>query len=166
MAPTQTPSVTSNDSELRRASKLGYRRQRSQSPTKKTSTQYRSRNMADVSIFVDHASEPPSDIEEQLKDIFNVSMLEDIGHVSPSHSLSGGSAVHVDIGQLAERYCLKSRQMAKDCAGEGQWKSHLLTGLVEPMQELWLDQVKLSASEKRRFADPALVICLPLWSCV
>ncbi|CAI6226979.1 unnamed protein product [Periconia digitata] len=38
--------------------------------------------------------------------------------------------------------------MAKDCAGEGQWKSCLLSGLVEPIQELWPEIVKLSALEK------------------
>ena len=52
--------------------------------------------------------------------------------------------------------------MAKECAGEGQWKSYLLTGLVEPVQELWPDIVKLSASEKRRFAGSAFGTWLTL----
>ena len=158
MVPIQTPSVTSNDSGLRRASKVGYRRQRSQSPTKKTSTQYRSRNMADASVFVDHFPEPPSDVEDQLKHIFGISMLGDIGNIFPSPNPSGALAIQTAVRELAERYCHKSRQMAKDCAGEGQWKSYLLTGLVEPMQELWPDIVKLSASEKRRSANSTFAI--------
>lgn len=54
IAPPRTPSVTSN--ETCRTSKL-VRRQRSQSPSKRTSPQYRARNMADASIFVDHMPE-------------------------------------------------------------------------------------------------------------
>ncbi|KAF2006573.1 hypothetical protein P154DRAFT_481360 [Amniculicola lignicola CBS 123094] len=145
MVPVQTPSVASNDSGLRRASKLGYRRQRSQSPTKKSSTQYRTRNMADASLFVDHFPEPPLDVEDQLKHIFQVSMSGEIGNSVSSHNFSSAQIVQTTVSELAEKYCHKSRQMAKDCAGEGQWKSSLLAGLVEPMQELWPDIAKLSA---------------------
>lgn len=162
MAPPQTPSITSTDSGQRRASKLSYRRQRSQSPTKKSSTQYRLRNMADASVFVDHFPEPPLDMVDQLKHIFGVSVLEDIGQASSGHNPSGALAVQNKIGELAEKYCHKSRQMAKECAGEGQWKSYLLTGLVEPMQELWPDIIKLSASEKRKFASSAFATYLTL----
>lgn len=162
MVPPQAPSVASNVSGQRRVSKLSYRRQRSQSPSKKSSPQYRSRNMADASVFVDHFPEPPPDVEDQLKQIFEVSMLEDIGKASFGQGLLGRSVVQNGAGELAERYCHKSRQMAKDCTGEGQWKSWLLTGLVEPMQELWPDIVKLSASEKRRFIGFAFVTWLIL----
>jgi hypothetical protein len=110
--------------------------------------------MADASVFVDHSPEPPVDVEDQLKHIFEVSTLEDIGQVSFSHHLSGASAVQNTFKELAEKYCHRSRQMAKDCAGEGQWKSYLLTGLVEPMQELWPETLKLSASEKRKLLVP------------
>lgn len=153
MALPQTPSVTSSDSAQRRVSKLSYRRQRSQSPSKKSSTQYRVRNMADASIFVDHFPKPPSDVEDQLKHIFEVSILEHIGRpCSSHHDLSGVSAVQNKIEELAEKYCHMSRQAAKDCAGEGAWKSHL-SGLVEPMRSLWPEIIALSQSEKRRFAN-------------
>ena len=155
-------SITSNDSSQRRVSKLNYRRQRSQSPTKKTSTQYRSRNMADASIFVDHFPEPPSDVENQIKNIFGVSALENIGQAPSDHSQVSASAIKNDIDEFAKKYCHRSRQMAKDCVGEGQWKSCLLTGLVEPMQELWPEILKMSASEKRRSAISVAVTWLTL----
>jgi len=121
--------------------------------------------MADASVFVDYFPEPPSDVEDQLKHIFGVSMLGDIGTIFSSHDLSSAptiqtTTIQTTARELAEKYCYKSRQMAKDCAGEGQWKSYLLTGLVEPMQELWPDIVKLSASEERGLAHPAFAIRL------
>lgn len=110
--------------------------------------------MADANVFVDHLPEPPSDVEDQLKQIFEVSVLEDIGKVSSSQQpIEAGKH---NLAELAERYCHKSRQMAKDGVGEGQWKSYLLTGLVEPIQELWPDVLKLSVSEKRRYATCSL----------
>lgn len=162
MAPPQTPSVISNESGQRRTSKLNYRRQRSQSPSKKTSPQYRSRNMADASVFIDHFPEPPQDVDDQLKHIFDVSVLEDIGKTSFSCDLYATLAAQNRVGELSERYCHKSRQMAKDCAGEGQWKSCLLSGLVEPIQELWPDVIKISASEKRRCTRSTLAMWLML----
>lgn len=103
--------------------------------------------MADSGIFVDHKPEPPSDVEDQLKQIFGVLELDDIGKMSLNQELHEFPDRR-KIEELAERYCHKSRQMSKDCAGEGQWKSYLLTGLVEPLQDLWPDILKLSASEK------------------
>lgn len=61
------------------------------------------------------------------------------------------------IRELAESYCRKSRQMARECAGEGEWKSCLLSDLMEPIRELWPEIVKLSASEKRRPIRFALI---------
>ena len=49
--------------------------------------------MADVSVFVDHFPEPPLDVADQLKHIFGVSVLEDIGQASSNDDLSGASAV-------------------------------------------------------------------------
>ncbi|KAF2734296.1 hypothetical protein EJ04DRAFT_467030 [Polyplosphaeria fusca] len=146
MAPQQAPSIVSNDSSQRRASKVSYRRQRSQSPTEKSSTQYRSRNIADANVFVDQTPEPPLDVMELLMHIFGVSVLEDIGRASYDHSTSRSLVIQNKTDELAEKYCSKSRQMAKDCAGEGEWKSHLLTGLMEPISELLSETLKLSAS--------------------
>jgi hypothetical protein len=147
MAPPQTPSVTSNESGPRRATKLSYRRQRSQSPNKRTGPQYRTRNMADANIFIDHLPDPPPDVAAQLQHIFQ-GPADDIRRIPLSPR----------VEELAKRYCSKTRQLAKECAGEGQWKSSLLSGLAEPMQELWPDVVKLSAFEKRTFSTTSTVI--------
>lgn len=96
--------------------------------------------MADANIFVDHMPEPPPDVADQLKRVFGVASLEDIGkalHDTPSE-------------MIAERYCRQSRQMARDCAGDREWKSCLLSYLMDPIQELWPEIVKLSASKERR----------------
>lgn len=156
MAPPPTPSVTPNDSRQRRASKLAYRQPRSQSPTKKTTTQYRSRNMADANVFVDHFPDPPADVEDQLKHTFGITLLDDIGQAPLIDDLSNSSAIRSMIAELAVKYCHQSRQMAKDCAGEGEWKGYLLSGLVRPLQALWPNTLKLSASEKRRLAGARL----------
>ena len=89
-------------------------------------------------------------------------MVEDIGQASSSETLSDASAIRNAIAELAEKYCHKSRQIAKDYAGAGQWKSCLLTGFMEPMHELWPGILKLSASEKRRFAGSAFATRLTL----
>jgi hypothetical protein len=43
--------------------------------------------MADANIFVDYYPEPPSDIGAQLKQIFGVLLLEDIGRASSCDGL-------------------------------------------------------------------------------
>ncbi|CAI6226371.1 unnamed protein product [Periconia digitata] len=92
--------------------------------------------MSNASIFVDYLYKPLLDVEHKLKHIFSVVMLEDIRKASFSHNRYAAPAIDNKIRELTEKYCYKSRQMAKDCASEGQWKSCLLSSLVEPIQEL------------------------------
>jgi hypothetical protein len=98
MVPIQTPSVASNDSSQRRASKLATGYSGLRAPLRKqVITQYRSRNVADASVFVDSFQEPPPDLEDQLKHMFEVSMLGDIGSIIPCPNLSGASTVQTIV---------------------------------------------------------------------
>ena len=56
--------------------------------------------MADVSVFVDHFPKPPLDVADQLKHIFRVLVLEDIGQAPSNDDLSGVLAVQNVIKQL------------------------------------------------------------------
>jgi hypothetical protein len=93
--------------------------------------------MVDVRIYVDLFPEPPPDVEDQIKHIFEVSTLGDIGRTSSSHSMSGASALQTMVGELAEEYCQHSRQKAKLGDPDYSWKNYLSVRLVDTMLELW-----------------------------
>ncbi|KAF2816717.1 uncharacterized protein BDZ99DRAFT_373539 [Mytilinidion resinicola] len=128
------PSVTPSRDSRRRIAKQ-VQRQRSSSPVKKAnSPQYRAMNMADANVFVDHFPEAPAKVEEQIERVF------------------GGNAwaasQRTAIEELARHYCQESRVLAKKCAGENEWRSHLFLGLLQPLNRLEPEVLMLSASEK------------------
>lgn len=137
MPPSPTPSSMSWRGNRRRTAKL-TQRQRSFSPIKKAnSPQYRAMNMADANLFVDHFPEAPTEVETQLGRIFSdtASLFEQDGVVD----------------RLARLYCEESRVLARKCAGENEWRSHLFMGLLQPLERLEPDTLMLSASEKRKY---------------
>lgn len=136
MPPSSSPSSMSWRGNRRRTAKLAQR-QRSSSPMKKAgSPQYRAMNMADANIFVDYFPDAPTEVETQLGQIFgDTTWLGKQG----------------TIGGLAKQYCEESRVLAKKCAGESEWRSHLFLGLLQPLERLEPDTLMLSASEKRKF---------------
>ena len=54
------------------------------------------------------------------------------------------------------QYCEELRVLAKKCAGENEWRSHLFLGLLQPLDRLEPEILMLSASEKREFAASIL----------
>jgi hypothetical protein len=42
--------------------------------------------------------------------------------------------------------------LAKKCAGENEWRSHLFLGLLQPLNRLEPEILMLSASEKREYS--------------
>ena len=95
-------------------------------------------NMADANVFVDHFPEAPAEIEEQLVRVFGGTMWTD-----------GQQRV---IEELTRQYCEESRVLAKKCAGENEWRSHLFLGLLQPLNRLEPEILMLSASEKREYS--------------
>ncbi|KAF2257908.1 hypothetical protein CC78DRAFT_549542 [Lojkania enalia] len=134
MPPSPTPSSLSWRGNRRRTAKLAQR-QRSSSPVKKANNpQYRAMNMADANLFVDHLPEAPAEVETQLRRVFGDTTL------LAKHKRA--------IDRLAIQYCEESRVLAKKCAGENEWRSHLFLGLLQPLERLEPDTLMLSASEK------------------
>jgi hypothetical protein len=134
----QTPSSTTSTGTRRRTVKQLQRR-RSQSPVKNIGgVQYRAMNMADANVFVDHFPEAPSEIQSRLDRVF------------------GESSWHPDqqdlLKVLAEQYCSESRVLARNCAGENEWRSNLFLGLLQRLARLDAETLMLSASDKREFA--------------
>jgi hypothetical protein len=142
MPPPPTPSVTTSRDSRRRTAKL-VRHQRSPSPVKKAnSPQYRGMNMADANVFVDHFFEAPAEIEEQVVRVFG--------------GITWTDSQHKVIEELTRQYCEESRVLAKKCAGENEWRSHLFLGLLQPLNRLEPEILMLSASEKRESATLSL----------
>ena len=55
------------------------------------------------------------------------------------------------VEELTRQYCEESRVLAKKCAGENEWRSHLFLGLLQPLNRLEPEILMLSASEKREY---------------
>lgn len=146
MPPSPTPSSLSWRGNRRRTAKLAQR-QRSSSPVQKAnSPQYRAMNMADANLFVDHLPEVPAEVETQLRRVFGDTTL------LAKHERA--------IDRLARHYCEESRVLAKKCAGESEWRSHLFLGLLQPLERLEPDTLMLSASEKRKSMVECCSDCL------
>lgn len=138
MPPSPTPSAMSSRGQRRRTAKI-VQRQRSSSPVKKAnSPQYRAMNMADANVFVDYFPEAPTKIEAQLRRVFDRATWADKQWEA--------------IEELTMQYCEESRVLAKKCAGENEWRSHLYLGLLQPLSRLEPEILMLSASEKRELA--------------
>ena len=95
-------------------------------------------NMADANVFVDHFPEAPAEIEEQLVRVFGGTMWTD-----------GQQRV---IEELTRQYCEESRVLAKKCAGENEWRSHLFLGLLQPLNRLEPEILMFSAFKKREYS--------------
>jgi hypothetical protein len=63
-------------------------------------------------------------------------MVEDIRQASSSKTFFDALAIRNAIAELVEKYCYKSKQIVKDYAKVGQWKSCLLIGFMEPIYKL------------------------------
>ena len=91
--------------------------------------------MADANVFVDHFPEAPATIDDQL------------GRILDGVTWAGSQRGAVE--ELARQYCEESKALAKNCAGENEWRSQLLLSLLQPLSRSEPEILMLDASEKR-----------------
>lgn len=97
--------------------------------------------MWEANVFVDHFPDAPAAVDKQTEGIFGRN--------------NWTSSYHGVIEQLARQFCEESRELAKQCAGENEWR-FLLLGLLKPLHRLAPDILMLTASEKREFTSSSL----------
>jgi hypothetical protein len=141
MAGPPTPRSASVSSRRgRRPSQRSVRASRTPSPSKRPSPQtYRTQNMSLAGVLIDDLIELPQEIENRVRHILEVESLEGtIGTMEHKTQL----ASHV------KRFLNLSRQNARNCSLEGDWKASLFS----LMGELAQGNVQCHTSEKREFA--------------
>jgi hypothetical protein len=151
MAAPPTPRSASLSSRRgRRPSQQSVRASRTPSPSKRPSPQtYRTQNMSYAGVLIDDLIELPHEIEHRVRHILKAESLEDaIGTMEHQTQL----ASHV------KRFLDLSRQNARNCSLEGDWKASLFS----LMGELAQGSVQCHTSEKREFAGG---VCSTLLRC-
>jgi hypothetical protein len=121
---------------------------RTPSPSKKPSPQtYRTRNMYNVSVYVDNQFGFPSAIGDVVRQILGIESVED-------RVVATADEPHSHLTRLAATYCAKSQRNARECLLEGDWKASL-NSLVEGLADLSPDILRTHTSEKSTYASHA-----------
>jgi hypothetical protein len=144
------PTPRSASVSYRRGRRSYQRSVRTPSPSKRPSPQtYRTQNMSYVGVVIDDLIELPQEIERRVRQILEAESLE---------NSIGTMKHHLQLASHVKRFLDLSRQNARNCSLEGDWKA----SLYSLMSELAQGSVQCHTSEKREFAgriSSTLLIC-------